>query len=307
MVYAWGDPARRQDVASAVKPWITHFLFKAVEDGRIPTVDTPVRRFEPRLNDLNADLGYKDRGMTFRHLAFQTACYGLADNPGAAFAYNDWQMALFFDSLFTKVYGVTHATVDASVLQPLLTDVLQCQDDPTFMAFGTRDRPGRLAISPRDFCRFGLLYLHKGDWNGRQLITEAHAVAAVTSPLPNSVPRSSAGAADMIPGQRTIGSRKIPDNQCHHEGSYSWLWWVNGINREGQRRWPDAPTDTFAALGHGDKRGMAVLPGLGLVISWNDTRLDAKPLNEVFRLLCEAAATRSGRFTPTDGRSGRPD
>ncbi|MBA7702235.1 hypothetical protein ES703_110995 [subsurface metagenome] len=70
-------------------------------------------------------------------------------------------------------------------------DQLQCQDNPTFMAFGVKDRPGRLAISPRDFARFGLLYLRKGKWKGKQLISVNHATMAVTSPLPNSIPTTS--------------------------------------------------------------------------------------------------------------------
>jgi len=290
LVYTWGDATRRGDVASALKPWISHFLFKAVEDGRLASLDTKVGEFEPRLNDINADLGYKDRDMTFRHMAYQIACYGLTDAPGTAFDYNDWHMALFFDTLFGKVYGANHEDVDDMVLHAMLTDIPQCQDNPTFMAFGTSDRPGRLGISPRDFARFGLLYLNKGNWNGQQLIGEQNATMAVSSPLPNAVPRTTADAAEMIPGQRTLGSRRIPDNQCDHQGSYSWLWWVNGVNREGRRNWPDAPTNAYAALGHGDKRGMAVLPGLEVIISWNDSQLGQKPLNEVFRLLGEAAA-----------------
>jgi CubicO group peptidase (beta-lactamase class C family) len=288
LVYTWGDHTRATDVASAVKPWISHFMFKAVEDGRLASVDTKVSEFEPRLADINSALGYKDRAMTFRHLAFQTACYGLADAPGTAFDYNDWQMAFFFDTLFLKVYGETHESLDTKVLRPMLTDLMQCQDNPSFFAFGPGDRPGRMAVSPRDFARFGLLYLNKGNWSGRQLISEKHAVTAVTSPLSTTIPRTSAGAVEMIEGQRSIGSRSIPDNQCDHRGSYSWLWWVNGITREGNRNWPDAPPNTFAALGHGGKRGMAILPGLDLIVSWNDSKLDERPLNEVFRLLMEA-------------------
>ena len=44
----------------------------------------------------------------------------------------------------------------------------------------------------------------------------------------------------MIPGQRTMGSKVIPDNQTDHMGSYSWLWWINGVDREGKRHWANA-------------------------------------------------------------------
>ena len=78
-------------------------------------------------------------------------------------------MALLFDTLFLKAYKSSYARMDADVLHPKLTDLIHCEDNPTFLAFGGKDRPGRLGISPRDFCRFGLLYLHKGKWNGKQL------------------------------------------------------------------------------------------------------------------------------------------
>jgi CubicO group peptidase (beta-lactamase class C family) len=276
MVYSWGDPARRMDVASAAKPIYSFFLLKAVEDGRIPDVNQPVCEWEPRLKEINAGLDHKDSRITWRHMANQISCYGLAEEPGTAYAYNDWQMALFFDTLFTKVYGASHATVDSQVLHPLLTDLIGCQDDPTFLAFGEDDRAGRTAISPRDFARFGLLYLRGGKWGDKQILSQKHAKMAVTSPLPNSIPRAGDKAAEMIPGQRSVGSRQIPDNQTDHMGSYSWLWWINGVDREGKRHWPDVPTDAFGCFGHGGIRAMVVFPRLDLIVSWNDARIEGR-------------------------------
>ncbi len=292
MIYTWGDASKRRDVASAAKPFYAHFLFKAVEDGRISSLDERVNRWEPRLNQINRDLGHKDRDIRWRHLANQISCYGLAEAPGTAFAYNDWQMALFWDTLFLKVYGAAYETVDAEVLHPMLTDPLECQDNPTLMAFSTKDRPGRLGISPRDFARFGLLYLREGKWQDRQLISRAHAVMAVTSPLPNSIPRTAGQEAQMIPQQRSMGSKTIPDNQCDHLGSYSWLWWTNGISRDGTRHWPDVPVDTYGCFGHGGLRAMVVLPGLDLIISWNDTKTrGAEMENHMLKLLKDSVTS----------------
>lgn len=291
MVYSWGDPARRMDVASAAKPIYSHFLLKAVEDGRIQDVNQPVCEWEPRLKEINAGLGHKDSRITWRHMANQISCYGLAEEPGTAYAYNDWQMALFFDTLFTKGYGAAHATVDAKVLHPLLTDAIGCQDDPTFLAFGEDDRPGRLAISPRDFARFGLLYLRGGRWGDRQLLSEKLAKMAVTSPVPNSIPRAGNKPTEMIPGQRTAGSRVIPDNQTDHMGSYSWLWWINGLDRESKRHWPDVPADAFGCFGHGGKRAMVVLPSQDLIVSWNNARIEGRDQeNESLRMILDAVA-----------------
>ena len=287
LVYTWGNAGKRGDVASACKPWFSHFLFKALEDGKLENVDEPIaQRWEPRLKNLNPDLGFKDRQITWRHFATQTSCYEISDQPGTAYCYNDWQMALFFDLLFLKVYGATNETVDQQVLHPMLTDELQCQDEPTFMAFGTTNRPGRVGVSPRDFCRFGLLYLHQGNWNGKRLLSEQYAVMAVSSPLSNAIPRASGTAAEMLPAQRSLGSMKQPDNQCDHLGSYSWLWWMNGVDREGKRHWPDAPEDLYGCFGHGGPRVMIVIPSLDLVMSWNDANVTSREAeNEAFRLL----------------------
>src|SRR6185503_8364396 len=126
----------------------------------------------------------------WRHFVSQTSCYGVREEPGKAYDYNDCQTALFWDTLFLKVYGATPATVDAQVLKPRLTEPLQFEDDPTLLAFGPDDRLGRLAISPRDFARFGLLYLRRGEWKGRTLLSPAHVHAALTSPLLNNIPQT---------------------------------------------------------------------------------------------------------------------
>jgi len=173
------------------------------------------------------------------------------------------------------------------------------------MAFGTRDRPGRVGISVRDFARFGLLYLRRGNWKGRQVITAEHAAMAVRSPLPNSIPRAGKKAAEMIPGQRTVGSRSIPDNQTDHLGSYSWLWWTNGVDRHGTRMWPDAPDDTFGAFGHGGPRAMWVIPSLDVVVSYNDAKLrgwtsgEKSPTNRAMKLLVEACRTETNQSRRT--------
>lgn len=302
MAYTWGSQSQRQDIASACKPWISTFLFKAVETGRLSSVDDLVVNWEQCLTGINPGLGYKDRNITFRHMANQISCYGVREAPGTAFDYNDWQMALFWDTLFLKVYGATYNNVDATVYHPMLTDLLQCEDNPTMMFLP--DRAGRIGISVRDFARFGLLYLHKGNWKGTQIVSEAHATMAVTSPLPLSIPRTTAVPAEMCAGARSIGSTVIPDNQNDHEGSYSWLWWVNGVGRTGQRRFPDCPLDTYGAFGHGNgQRAVVVIPSLDMVISWNDTTLGSKPGNpgEAIKRVAAAALPENPYILLTPG------
>ncbi len=274
LVYTWGDAAARGDIASAAKPIYGHFLFTASAKGRLKSLDDKVVDFVPGLARLNPDLGNKDRDVTFRHFATQTSGYGVTERPGAAYDYNDWQMALFWDTLFLRVWRASLETVDADVLRRELCDVIQCEDDPTFMAFGAKDRPGRVAISPRDLARFALLYLRGGRWGRTPLLPAAVVREIVQRPLPNAIPRTTGLAAQMLPGQRTIGSRVVPDDQTDHLGSYSFMWWVNGLDREGRRLLPDAPLDTYLASGHGSRRAAAVVPSLDLIATWNDTTLN---------------------------------
>ena len=74
-------------------------------------------------------------------------------------------------------------------------------------------------------------------------------------------------------------------------GSYSWLWWINGVDREGTRFWPDAPHDTYGAFGHGGPRAMWVIPSLDIGVSYNDTKLrgwysgEKSPTNQAMKRL----------------------
>ncbi|MEA1997066.1 MAG: hypothetical protein U9N45_05480, partial [Gemmatimonadota bacterium] len=205
--------------------------------------------------------------ITWRHLANMISCYGVSEQPGTAFDYNDYNIALLRDLLIKKVYRSSYERMDQEVLHPAITDLLDCQDNPTLLAFGIENRPGRLAVSVRDFARFGLLYLRDGNWQGRQLISREHVDTILGSPLPASLPRTRNVPAQMIEGQKTHGGGS---NQAPHDGSYSFLWWVNGVDFEGRRHWPEAPEDTYMASGHWGPRTLVVIPSLKLVVSWND-------------------------------------
>jgi hypothetical protein len=283
LVYSWGDIARRGDVASACKPWFIHFLLLLLQNALIDSLDDAVHPLEPRLFDLNPKLDFKDRKITWRQLANQTSCYGVREQPGAAFDYSDYNMALLFDTLFLKAYKTSYDKIDEEVLRPKLTDLLGCEDKPSFVAFGVKDRPGRLGVSVRDMARFGLLYLRKGQWGDKRLLEEKLTLLAVSSPLPAELPRTTGKPADMIPKQRSIGGG---NNQTDHLGSYSFAWWTNGLDRDKKRHWPDAPPDAYAALGHGGQRALIINPSLELVVCWNDSRIKGREQqNAAFKVL----------------------
>jgi CubicO group peptidase (beta-lactamase class C family) len=287
LVYTWGDPSHSGDIASAVKPIISTLLLRAVQRGKVKSFDAPVAEFEPRLRTLG---GGKGAAITWRHLASHTSGYGLGEAPGQAYAYNDFALALYYDTLTRQVYRQD----GTRVLKEQLGDVLGFQDRYTFEAFGPR-RPGRLAFSVRDLARFGLLYLRGGRWRDKQILSPELVRLALSSPVRADMPRTRGQAGPMLAGQRSLGGGK--DQTPVGPGYYSFNWWLNRTDRDGRRLYVDAPPDTYAAVGHGGERALWVIPSLDLIVAWNDSPIndhDASPgnaqtkCNQVARLLRQA-------------------
>ena len=103
---------------------------------------------------------------------------------------------------------------------------------------------GGIKITPLDAARFALLYLNRGNWNGKQLLS-AEFVDTATG---NQVPVSTGGRSS--PGW---------------SGAYGFYWYTNGIRQDGKRRWPSAPAGTYAAQGGGDNR-FYIIPEWNMVV-----------------------------------------
>jgi CubicO group peptidase (beta-lactamase class C family) len=265
MIFTWGDPSKSSDVASAFKPLLSTLLFIAIQEGKLSGPDDPLTAFEPRLQHLNQG---KDSAITWRHFASQTSGYGLAEKPGAAFSYNDFALALYYDTLTEKVFG----TNGTEILRTRLALPLQFEDHYSFNAFGEKNRPGRLALSVRDFARFGLLYLADGSWKGKPIVRRDWIRAAVSSPISAATPLTTGKEAAMLPDQRSIGgTRNITPVG---PGYYSFNWWLNRTNQLGQKLFVDAPADSYIASGHGGKRVLWIFPSLDLIVCWNDSDIE---------------------------------
>jgi CubicO group peptidase (beta-lactamase class C family) len=114
-------------------------------------------------------------------------------------------------------------------------------------------------ISSRDLARVGYLFLKKGRWNGRQLISEQWIRLATTPGKVNPV--------------------------------YGYMWWLN----TGQKQWPGVPETAFAMLGAGSNICF-VDPehDLVVVLRWVDRRSD-----EILRGVVESVrpvASRAGEY-----------
>jgi len=87
-----------------------------------------------------------------------------------------------------------------------------------------------LRLSARDFARLGYLMMHKGVWQGRQIVPQEWVEAATHS------------SQDL-------------------NGSYGYTFWVNTIGGQ----WPSVPKDAFAFRGYGANR-CYIVPSLDLVV-----------------------------------------
>ncbi len=283
LVYSWADYDRPHDVASALKPVYSYLLMQAVATGKLESLDAHVADFWQSDAKVRQATDHKDLRVTFRHLGFQTACLGYREEPGTAFDYNDATMGFFWDTLILRVFGVSWDQAEQSVIMPLLSKPLQFEDGTPHVL---QAKTGRFQLSARDFCRFGLLFLHQGRWADQQILRKDLAVLCVNDPLPLSIPRTTGEVVETIFPVRSIGGG---GNQCDHSGGYSWMWWLNRTARDGRLWFPDVPDDLFACFGHGGQEGMAVLPSQEIIVSWIGRRLheDRAAGNRAFRLLGE--------------------
>ncbi len=284
IAYQWGEPDKPLDIASASKAIYSALVFKSIESGRIPSLDQPVVEWMPELAKLNPALGHKDARITWRHLLNQTSCYGVSEEPGTAFDYNDYQTGLLWTLIFQKVHGVSGQD-GILALRSQIFDPIGVANKPTFRAMKSNATLARLVISPLDMARFGLLFLHDGKWKDRQILSAEHVRLVRQNPLPVTLPRSKGVHVEMLPDAPTYGGGK---NQDDHLGCYSHMWWLNRRDKTGALLFPSAPEDALAAIGYGGEKVLMIVPSLDLIISWNTESLARAPMVSVGRQQMEA-------------------
>ncbi|NCA83454.1 MAG: class A beta-lactamase-related serine hydrolase [Opitutae bacterium] len=280
IIHAWGDPAARNDAASSTKPMYAHLLFKAIESGRLGSLDERAATWLPALGELNAELGHKDRQITLRHLLGQTSGYGLAEKPGEAFAYNDFGTGLLSWILFCGIYGLAAEEYDGWLNGAALGGAIGFEDWLT--APHQRSRPRRFRVSVRDQARFVLLYLRGGRWGHRQVLREDLVAEQLAFHLPAELPRTSGREAERVETIKSFGGGADLKN---HLGCLGYYWWFNRVTPDGGRLLPDAPPGTFMGSGYGGRFAMIAIPERDLVVVWQDIHRgeDWTPLSEVGR------------------------
>lgn len=89
---------------------------------------------------------------------------------------------------------------------------------------------GGIQTTPRELARLGHLYLNRGRWKGKQLLSASFVGEATMTQVPAALPGRSSSLLS---------------------GAYGFYWWTNGVMANGRRRWPAAPPGTYTARGAG--------------------------------------------------------
>ena len=256
LVYSWGDFTGSHNWASASKPMVSTLLFAAIHEARVDSVDSLAR-------DWDWELRPEDQSMTFRHLANMTSGYAVTESPGERWAYNDYAIQLYINTL-DHVFGTTDHLVTAGTQRILVP--LEFQDGRLF-----ESGKGRVRSSARDFARVGWMWTNRGAWQGRQLLPTSLFDLYMQADVAASTPRTVTSNSDAV-DYLGVGSYGGGVNQTSRgPGYYGFTWWFNQSTDGSRLAWPSAPADTFQANGRWGKEAVTAMPSLGLLVAaWND-------------------------------------
>lgn len=233
LVAEWGKQDEVSDIASAAKPILSTLLVSAMAIGKLRSPDELVTKF-------GWNLAGKDRTMTLRHLACMTSGYARPEAPGEAWAYNDFAIQLYQKTLFDRVFEQEPEQVVEEQFAGL-----ELEDGIVF-----RQSNRRISMSVRDLARMGELWLGYGQWRERSLLDGRYFAACCRPGVPSYLPQTAKAETNDYLGLGTYGggSDHFTD---YGPGIYGFNWWFNaeGRTHAGRITWPDAPRDTFAAIG----------------------------------------------------------
>jgi CubicO group peptidase (beta-lactamase class C family) len=162
----------------------------------------------------------------------------LAAPPGTAWTYSTGDAELASAIAKRALHHLSPAADFWSTLFDRIGMGVTFEED----AKGTPNGGSHVFATPRDFAKFGFLMLNDGCWDGQRILPETWVKDATTP--------SEVFSADANP-RNTVAS--------------GYMWWLNRAVRDNPQPWPDAPSDTYSAIGHWGQV-IIVIPSEDLVI-----------------------------------------
>jgi CubicO group peptidase (beta-lactamase class C family) len=256
--FAGHDAGQLHPLQSVSKSFTSAAIGIAIAQGRLEGVREPVLGFFPDLTGIahvddrkramtledlltmRSGTDYHERGPDSPHYRLNALSRGWTEfvlsrpmvaEPGTRFQYDSGGVILM--SAILKSRTGMHA--DVWLEQHLFAPLGITSSSWYRNAEGHPHTGGGLGLRPRDMAKFGLLYLRRGRWDGRQVVPEVWVEA--------STARHHVFGGDSRPW---IG--------------YGYLWWILQPDPQG-----DGQTDIFAACGaHGQY--IFVIPEHAMVV-----------------------------------------
>jgi len=248
MIASWGDTRRVDMTFSVTKSFLSTVAGLARQKGLIANLEEPVSNY---VWDGTFDGAHNSR-INWVHLLQQNSdwsgdlwgVHDWADRPPREGGIDDWKNRTLVEPGTVMEYNDVRVNVLAYSLtqvwrQPLPQVLREAIMDPIGASTAWRwygydhawtvidglkmqsvtgggHSGGGLFISAEDMARFGLLFLSRGQWDGRSLLDPAWIDEAVSPSAPNP--------------------------------NYGYMWW---LNRPGDRQWKDLPENIYYAAGFG--------------------------------------------------------
>ncbi len=170
--------------------------------------------------------------------------------PGTKWDYNNTGLALL-SPVFHKATG---KQIDEVLKERVFSPIGMTSDDWTWEHREGFALPySGCHTTARSLGRIGLMVLHHGEWNGKQIVPASWLKESISA------------SQDLNP-------------------SYGYLWWNNSTGK-----WPKVPKDAYAALGKWDNN-IFIAPSLDLVVIRQSDLAPAKghQIAEYYQLVCDA-------------------
>jgi CubicO group peptidase (beta-lactamase class C family) len=184
VVVDWGETDRKFHVASVRKSLASALIGQQVQDG---TIDLASTLDELGIDDSPLSLTSIEKQATVGDLlTMRSGVYHVAESeppemglyrpargshaPGSWYHYNNWD-----SNVLGTIFEQRSQTTIGEAFLRRIADPLQMQDfeatDVRYVQTGRSMHPGfPFRMTARDLARFGLLYLRKGDWGGKQVV-----------------------------------------------------------------------------------------------------------------------------------------
>ena len=268
MVNSWGDTSERIHIYSATKGIGATLLGIALDEDKLRLTDRAMDH-HPSIGvppESNRQTGWLEE-ITIEHLATHTAGFEkdrgyapLLFRPGSMFLYSDGGTNWLAECITLAYREDLYSLLKDRVLVHLGVSDQQLQWDVNDKRTDPIEGITRLPINAHIWtnaqvlARIGLLYLRRGVWKGRRIISRAF-IEQLRQPIPR---------LGQVPTH--------PDSLLAPVGTtgHGLLWWNNA-----DAHLPDVPTDAYWTYGLNSNL-IIVVPSLDLVVSRTaDKKADA--------------------------------